>query len=257
MGNVTKIMLILNILAGGAGIFFGMGIKGDLKTAEEAKSTAEATAQSAKGGTSKLESDNQKLSNDIQTLLGQFAKATNDLGAAQATLASVQGGQGQMAADLQTARQDNSQLQSDLVAAQALANQTQTLKGDLAAYEALGTTQEIRARLSKLDKIEADAAAKKKKAQDAAKNKPKQNTPKPGAEVGSVASFDPKFGFAVLNRGASHGIKVGDVYRVTRNGQLVGKVTVQKADPTTAIANPIKQFTREPLKAGDKIVKDS
>ena len=224
MGKVTKIMLILNILAGGAGIFFGMGIKSDLKTAEEAKSAAEATAQSAKGGTSKLESDNQKLSNDIQTLKGQ---------------------------------QDNAKLQSDLVAAQSLANQTQKLKGDIAAYEALGTTQEIRVRLSKLDKIEADAAAKKKKAQDAAKNKPKPNTPKPGAEVGSVASFDPKFGFAVLNRGVSHGIKVGDVYRVTRNGQLVGKVTVQKADPTTAIANPIKQFTREPLKAGDKIVKDS
>ena len=36
-----------------------------------------------------------------------------------------------------------------------------------------------------------------------------------------------------------------------------GTNTVQKADPTTAIANPIKQFTREPLKAGDKIVKDS
>ena len=257
MGKVTKIMLILNILAGGAGIFFGMGIKGDLKTAVEAKAAAEATAQSAKGGTSKLESDNQKLSNDIQTLQGQFAKATNDLGAAQSTLASLQGGQGQMAADLQQAQQDNAKLQSDLAAAQSLANQTQTLKGDIAAYEALGTTQEIRARLSKLDKIEADAAAKKKKAQDAAKNKPKQNTPKPGAEIGSVASFDPKFGFAVLNRGASHGIKVGDVYRVTRNGQLVGKVTVQKADPTTAIANPIKQFTREPLKAGDKIVKDS
>ena len=257
MGNVTKIMLILNILAGGAGIFFGMGIKGDLKTAEEAKSKAEADAQTAKGGTSKLQTDNQKLSTDLQNLQGQFAKATNDLGAAQSTLASLQGGQGQMAADLQQSQQDNAQLQSQLTAAQTLANQTQKLKGDIAAYEALGTTQEIRVRLAKLDKIETDAAAKKKKAQDAAKNKPKPNTPKPGAEVGSVASFDPKFGFAVLNRGASHGIKVGDVFRVTRNGQLVGKVTVQKADPTTAIANPIKQFTREPLKAGDKIVKDS
>ena len=103
----------------------------------------------------------------------------------------------------------------------------------------------------------ANKKAKKKKAKDDSKKNPKNNTPAPGAEVGSVASFDPKFGFAVLNRGASHGIKVGDVFRVTRNGQLVGKVTVQKADPTTAIANPIKQFTREPLKAGDKIVKDS
>tara|TARA_B100001939_G_scaffold324331_1_gene316232 strand:- start:932 stop:1705 length:774 start_codon:yes stop_codon:yes gene_type:complete len=257
MGKVTKIMLILNILAGGAGIFFGMGIKGDLKTAEEAKGKAEADAQAAKGGTSKLESDNQKLSNDIQTLQGQFAKATNDLGAAQSTLASLQGGQGQMAADLQKAQQDNAQLQSQLAAAQTLANQTQKLKGDIAAYEAFGTPQEIRTRLDKLAKMESDAAAKKKKAKDDSKKNPKNNTPAPGAEVGSVASFDPKFGFAVLNRGASHGIKVGDVFRVTRNGQLVGKVTVQKADPTTAIANPIKQFTREPLKAGDKIVKDS
>ena len=99
MGNVTKIMLILNILAGGAGIFFGMGIKGDLKTAEEAKGKAEADAQTAKGGTSKLQTDNQKLSTDLQNLQGQFAKATNDLGAAQSTLASLQGGQGQMAAD--------------------------------------------------------------------------------------------------------------------------------------------------------------
>ena len=257
MGKVTKIMLILYILAGGAGIFFGMGIKGDLKTAEEAKGKAEADAQAAKGGTSKLESDNQKLSNDIQTLQGQFAKATNDLGAAQSTLASLQGGQGQMAADLQAAQQDNAQLQSQLAAAQTLANQTQKLKGDIAAYEAFGTPQEIRTRLDKLAKMESDAAAKKKKAKDDSKKNPKNNTPAPGAEVGSVASFDPKFGFAVLNRGASHGIKVGDVFRVTRNGQLVGKVTVQKADPTTAIANPIKQFTREPLKAGDKIVKDS
>ncbi len=259
MGKVTKIMLILNILAGGAGIFFGMGIKGDLKTAEEAKATAEAAATQAKGGTSKLQTDNQKLSNDLQLIQGQLAKATNDLGAAQSTLASLQGGQGQMAADLQKAQQDNAQLQSQLTAAQTLANDAQKLKGDIAAYEALGSTQEIRARLDKLSQIEADAAAKKKKAEeDAAKKKAAHaNTPQPGAEVGAVASFDPKFGFAVLNRGASHGIKVGDVYRVTRNGQLVGKVTVQKADPTTAIANPIKEFTRQALKAGDKIVKDS
>ena len=257
MGKVTKIMLILNILAGGAGIFFGMGIKGDLKTAEEAKGKAEADAQAAKGGTSKLQNDNQKLSTDLQNLQGQFAKATNDLGAAQSTLASLQGGQGKMAADLQAAQQDNAQLQSQLTAAQTLANQTQKLKGDIAAYEAFGTPQEIRKRLDKLAKMESDAAAKKKKAKDDSKKNPKNNTPAPGAEVGSVASFDPKFGFAVLNRGASHGIKVGDVFRVTRNGQLVGKVTVQKIELTTAIANPIKQFTREPLKAGDKIVKDS
>ena len=249
-------MLILNILAGGAGIFFGMGIKGDLKTAEEAKSAAEAAAQSAKGGTSKLESDNQKLSNDIQTLQGQFAKATNDLGAAQATLASVQGGQGQMAADLQKAQQDNAQLQSDVAAAQEIANQTQTLKRDLAAYEALGTAQEIRTRLNKLTKIETEKADKKKKAEET--KKPKAPTPSSnGPKIGSIASYDPKFNFYVINRGADHGIKNNDVYRVVRNGQLVGKIKIKQTQPTVAIADAIKEFTRAQLQAGDNVLKDN
>ena len=65
MGKVTKIMLGLNILAGIAGIVFGMGVKGNLKAANEAKGTAEAAAKIATGGTSKLQSDNQKLSSNL------------------------------------------------------------------------------------------------------------------------------------------------------------------------------------------------
>ena len=257
MGKVTKIMLSLNILAGIAGIIFGAGIKKDLKKAEGDKVVAVSDAASAKKNKDELEKAKKDLTDQIDVIKGDLVKAEADLGQKTSELAAVINGQDQKESELQTSLGERAQLQSQLAAVQILANQTQKLKSDIAAYEALGTTQEIRGRLAKLDKIEADAAAKKKKAQDAAKNKPKPNTPKPGAEVGSVASFDPKFGFAVLNRGASHGIKVGDVFRVTRNGQLVGKVTVQKADPTTAIANPIKQFTREPLKAGDKLVKDS
>ncbi|MGB0587091.1 MAG: hypothetical protein ACPGQC_10075 [Limisphaerales bacterium] len=257
MGKVTKIMLTLNILAGILGIIFGAGIKGELKTAEKDKGKAEADAKKATDTRDGLEKENDKLKKEKDVINTELVQAKADLGATQQELNSAQGKDTESARELKQAQEDNARLNADLTAATTLANQTQKLKGDIAAYEALGTTQEIRVRLAKLDKIEADAAAKKKKAQDAAKNKPKPNTPKPGAEVGSVASFDPKFGFAVLNRGASHGIKVGDVFRVTRNGQLVGKVTVQKADPTTAIANPIKQFTREPLKAGDKLVKDS
>ena len=44
MGKVTKIMLGLNILAGIAGIVFGMGVKGDLKSATEEKQAAVAKA---------------------------------------------------------------------------------------------------------------------------------------------------------------------------------------------------------------------
>ena len=47
MGKVTKIMLGLNILAGIAGIIFGMGIKGNLKDANDAKDKAVAQAKLA------------------------------------------------------------------------------------------------------------------------------------------------------------------------------------------------------------------
>jgi len=137
MGKVTKIMLGLNILAGIAGIVFGMGVKGDLKSATEEKQAAVAKAAEATGSTSKLQSDNQKLTSDIQIAQGQIAKATNDLVVAQQALSSVQGGQGQMVTDLQAAQAARATLQSELaIAQQVLTDKAKELQTAIADHEA-------------------------------------------------------------------------------------------------------------------------
>ncbi len=254
MGKVTKIMLGLNILAGIAGIVFGMGVKGDLKKAEEEKTAAVADAQQAKGGTGKLQTDNQKLNSDLQIAQGELNKATNQLAAANQTLASVQGGQGQMAQDLQLAQADNATLQSQLVAAQGLAEEAKNMKKDFADYEALGTPADLRKMKKRLEKIDADKAATESKNETPKGGTPRTNA-KPGAEIGAIASYDPKFNFYVINRGADHGVKAGDEFNVLRAGNLVGKIKIKQTQPTVSIADAVKEFTRQLLKAGDKVAK--
>ena len=253
MGKVTKIMLGLNILAGIAGIVFGMGVKGDLKSATEEKQAAVAKAAEAAGGTSKLKSDNQKLNSDLQIAQGQIAKATNDLAAAQQTLASVQGDQGQMASALQAAQTAQSSLQSELAVAQGLADKATALQTTLADYEALGTPEELRELKKRVKRID-DEKANRQPKNNEPKTEPK-NTPKPGAEVGAIASYDPKFKFYVINRGADHGIKTGDEFNVLRGGNLVGKIIIKQTQPTVSIADAVKAFTRQQLQAGDKVAK--
>ena len=76
-----------------------------------------------------------------------------------------------------------------------------------------------------------------------------------GTEIGSIASYDPKFGFYVVDRGADHGIKNGDEFSVFRAGKFVGKIRIKQVQPTVSIAEAIKDLTPQKLQAGDKVGK--
>ena len=251
MGKVTKIMLGLNILAGIAGIVFGMGVKGNLKAANEAKGTAEAAAKLATGGTSKLQSDNQELSSNLQVTRGQLAQATNELAASKQTLSSVQGDQGQLAQDLQKANGDLAQLQSQFTQVQNMAKTASQLQQEIQDYRQIGSLPELQAIKAKADKIAKDAAERKKNNNTGKKN----NNTRAGADAGAIVSFDPKFGFYVINRGSDHGIKAAQEFNVIRAGKLVGKIKIQQPQPTVSIANAVKEFTRQQLHPGDKLAK--
>jgi TPR repeat protein len=73
--------------------------------------------------------------------------------------------------------------------------------------------------------------------------------------IGSIASYDPKFKFYVLNRGADNGIKVGDEYQVIRSGKPIGIIIVKQTQPTVAIAETVELFTQAQFKMGDKFVR--
>lgn len=252
MGKVTKIMLGLNILAGIAGIIFGMGIKGNLKDANDAKDKAVAQAKLATGGTSELQTKNQKLNSDLQLAQGQLASATNELAVARTALSSVEGDQGKLAADLQKAGNDLNEALSQLTVARKMAEKASKLEQEILGYRQIGTVTQLQTLKAISDKAKKDAkaAADKKK-----KSSPQKPITGSGGEIGAIVNYDSKFGFYTVNRGADHGLKKSQEFRVLRGGKLVGKIKINNTFPTVSTADPVKDFTRQPLQVGDKVFK--
>jgi hypothetical protein len=122
-----------------------------------------------------------------------------------------------------------------------------------AHFRQIEPLQELQAIKAKADKIAEDAAEKKKIQKN--KSDTENNTPKAGADAGAIISFDPKFGFYVINRGSDHGIKAAQEFNVIRAGRLVGKIKIQQPQPTVSIANAVKEFTPQQLQPGDKLAK--
>ena len=87
------------------------------------------------------------------------------------------------------------------------------------------------------------------------KPRPQPNLPPPevGDQVGQIASYDPKFKYCVINRGANHGIKTGDEYNVIRGGNLVGKIKIQQTQPSVSIADAV--YAVQIMRAGDLVIK--
>ena len=106
------------------------------KKAEKLINDAHAAADAQKKMGLKLTA--QKISEEKEklSLKGQLAVATNNLVVAQQTLASVQGGQGQMATDLNSAQAARATLQSQLTVAQGLADKAKELQTAIADHEA-------------------------------------------------------------------------------------------------------------------------
>jgi len=106
------------------------------KKAEKLISNAHEAAEEQKKTGLKL--TEQKIAEEKEklSLKGQLDKATNALAAANQSLASVQGGQGQMTQDLQLAQADNATLQSELAATQVLANKAIKLQTAVTDFNA-------------------------------------------------------------------------------------------------------------------------
>tara|TARA_B100001123_G_scaffold230815_1_gene259490 strand:+ start:152 stop:916 length:765 start_codon:yes stop_codon:yes gene_type:complete len=254
MGKITKIMLGLNIVAGIVGIVFGMGLKGDLKEAETAKNDALTKAADTGKNTSGLESANKQLKEQLGIAGQQFAAISNQWVAADAELATAKVERQTAENDLITAQTEAAKLQSQLTEATGFAQENTKLKTTLADYQALGTVEEVREWKKK-----ATSKPKNPNGQggQGGNSKPPKPKPQKGAEMGTIASFDPKFNFYVINRGADHGVKAGDVFNVVRAGNLVGKVKIKQTQPTVSIADAVKEFTRQQLQPGDKILKSN
>ena len=250
IGNIVKIVLALNILAAGAGIFFGITKKGAIGDLQDSVRTAEQNANTARGDLSKLEKtfkDKSKEYTDLKTqfdgLSGSKAQQKATLDAANAAKAAAEGALAQKTQEYQTLNNQMAKLQSQ---AQAAAQ----LQAQLTDFENLGlSAAEITQRLNRLKQLE-----------DAAKPPPVKKRPKPKVtfgEVGKVGQWDAANQFGVFQAGADNGIKVGDKFTIFRSGAAIGKIVVQRVTPVLSVfkADPAFGQPQSPYKIGDSVMK--
>ena len=171
MNNIVKIILGLNIAAGGAGIFFGITKSGKVEDMKLAKDTAVTDAQTAKSKEREFEKKWKTAAEDASTKAGNIAQLDSQLkglqgGAAQAKLQIDQANE-----DMLTAQAAEKSANAIAAQAQQTANQVPGLLGQMAAYENLGTPQDIKTKLDRLAKLEAASAPVPKK------NVPKKTNP--------------------------------------------------------------------------------
>jgi len=247
MNNIVKIILGLNIAAGGAGIFFGITKSGKVDEMKRAKIEAEGKAQSSSAEARKLKKENEEALTTSSTKDGTISSleaakksledslTNRDLEIEQANEATLVAQAGKQSADLIA------------VQAQQTANQVPGLKGQIAAYENLGTPQDIKDRLDRLAKLEAATAPA-----------PKKNVPKKtnAGEVGTIQNHDPQLDFYVINVGSDNGINKGDQFTIFRAGKAIGKIEISRTQPTVSIAVYQRGFPKPPtpFKSGDKVM---
>ena len=247
MNNIVKIILGLNIAAGGAGIFFGITKSGKVDEMKRAKIEAEGKAQSSSAEARKLKKENEEALTTSSTKDGTISSleaakksledslTNRDLEIEQANEATLVAQAGKQSADLIA------------VQAQQTANQVPGLMGQIAAYENLGTPQDIKDRLDRLAKLEAATAPA-----------PKKNVPKKtnAGEVGTIQNHDPQLDFYVINVGSDNGINKGDQFTIFRAGKAIGKIEISRTQPTVSIAVYQRGFPKPPtpFKSGDKVM---
>ncbi|MDD4957293.1 MAG: hypothetical protein PHH49_06165 [Candidatus Omnitrophica bacterium] len=73
------------------------------------------------------------------------------------------------------------------------------------------------------------------------------------AVEGDILDVNKEYNFVVLNIGAGHGVKAGDLLFVVRDKKLLGRVQVTKTGPDVSVAEPMYKALRDNIKKGDKV----
>ena len=217
MANLTKIILGLNILAAGAGIFFGITKSGKTGDLMDAVATAKGEASKANGKLSTLESEKAAISK-------KFTDKDAEHKSMKAQIDQLAVNAGSRDTELANLQQENSALNSEKQSwiaerqnLQTKANEATIAQTKLAAAEA-----QVQVLTSELDKIKNPTAPVK----------PKAPTATAGGKVGKIANVDPRNGSIILNRGSDHGFMIGDQFNVFRNNILIGRIEVTRLSAT-------------------------
>jgi hypothetical protein len=248
---VTKIALIIAILAGGAALYFAhVEVDGRIKRTEEErnKKEAELSAEKADKATvqANLDSTKKKL-DDTSTKLADTEKSlqTANTRATQADAAKAKA-----EGDTRTAKAETEQVKAQ----------------NKEFFDLKMTVVQIRKGLDDGKKAQTalDATTTENKilnrrvtqqGNEIALLKNPSNTPiLPANLKGKVVAVDPKWDFVVVNVGSEHGALRNGEMLVHREGRLVGRVKLVSVESVTSIANIMPQWKKSDVLEGDLVV---
>jgi len=248
---LTKIVLGLNILAAGAGIFFGISvIPGKVDEIKKEAESANADAATAKKGQRESEKKVTEKEKELQNKTNEASRIKDEFDV-------FKKGQESVSERLTKAEVARDTFKSEAAAAKLLndqiqgkANELQQAKGKLAEYAGLPPAQQIRLDLARLAKLEAVPTKKPKKTRP--KSKPEE-----AGLIGLIKFYNDELEYYVISVGADNGIKVGDKYDVyDANDQHLGNIEISRTQPLASIA--VSQRGRPkppaPFKNGDKVM---
>lgn len=243
MNNIVKIILGLNIAAGGAGIFFGITKSGKVDEIKQAKMDAEGKAQSAVSKEQKLLKEKNEALTAVSTKDGEITNLKTQITNLETTADNSQERIDQAVEAMKTAQAAAQSANTTLIQVQEKANQVPGLEAQVANLEAEKQILEDKIK-SKRRPTSEPAVVQVKKATDF-------------GEVGAIQSHDPTLGFYVINAGKDNGIKVGDKYSVFSGTEAVGYIEITRVQPSVSIAISQKGKPKPtvPFKNGDKIMK--
>ena len=258
MNNIVKIILGLNIAAGGAGIFFGMTKSGKVGDLKQAKVDAEGKAATAMKGQRDAEGKFKTEAQKVTTLQGEKANLELENSNLQK---SAGGSQGQIDAAKeaqQTAEAAAKTANRMLMEAEKLARKVPGLEGKLTDYENIKfkgeklSLTDIQEKLAQLEKLT--------KGPEVTEPEPEPEQ-KPGGLIGAIQSHDAALDFYVINAGRDNGVKLGDQFLVTaiNNKKPLGYIEISRVQPSVSIAVYKKGFPRPsaPFQSGYKVWKSS
>ena len=196
------------------------------------------TASSAKDGSI------TNLQAQVLSLKKGAAQAKEQIDQANISMLTAQAAAKSLSAQLAQAQAAAKSANKQLAQAQAAANQIPALKGQIAAFENLGSPQNIKIKLNRLAKLEGAT-------------RPFAN-PKKGPPTKALIKFyNSELDYYVISKGSADGIKRGDKFIVLRAGEAIGKIEITRSQPLASIAVHQKGFPKPstPFKLNDEVMK--
>ena len=256
MGTVTKVMLVLIILAGGAGIFFGVSMApSKIEALHKTASDANATATAKQSEIAKLEGESSTAKTNLENKIKEVESITNKEAEAKKTAVAKTAEAAQNAkavTDLAVKEQEYIDLDKKYKDDGAkLLDRLTKLESDLVAYQGLTFDGQPVPDANKLrDYLKELEGLKKKTIVSVAPPVKVVRT------TGKVTNVDPKFGFIQIDFAATEAA-VGTVFKVKRGGNFVGQIKVVRSTATATYCQVDKANTSGQIATGDTVEKSN